>query len=204
MDLRDTGVLVSPSVEWVWSGFSHCGSDWVELISRLTEDAKRNMLILNTIGRLVRDGRQVIALGERVDHAKKLARAVNMEIPGAAEVITGSMPKKKREAALDRVRSGEARVMFSTKLADEGLDIPNLDALVLLTPSRNAGRTVQRAGRVLRSVGGKRRPVIVDIVDANISLLRSQARTRFFEAYRGLASDCVLPKWLNTKKRRTA
>jgi superfamily II DNA or RNA helicase len=94
--------------------------------------------------------------------------------------------------------------MFSTKLADEGMDIPDLDALVLLTPSRSAGRTIQRAGRVLRLVEGKRKPVIVDIVDANIGLLRSQARTRFFEAYRNIAPDCRLPQWLETKQRRIA
>jgi superfamily II DNA or RNA helicase len=202
-ELREAGVLVLPSVEWVRSEFRHDGDDWVELISKLTEDETRNRLIFNVIERLIRDGRQIIALGERVKHAECLARAINMGRPGTAEVITGSMSGKKREAAFARVKSGEARVMFSTKLADEGLDAPNLDALVLLTPSRSAGRTIQRAGRVLRSVDGKRQPVIVDIVDANVGLLRSQAKTRFFEAYRTLAPDCRLPEWLETKKRRS-
>jgi superfamily II DNA or RNA helicase len=109
------------------------------------------------------------------------------------------MTKKAREESIERMRSGTARVLFATKLADEGLDIPGLDALVLLTPSRNGARTTQRAGRTLRAVPGKPQPVIYDLADSRMGLLRSQARTRFFECYRKLAPGMRLPEWLNSR-----
>ncbi|MDR1579146.1 MAG: DEAD/DEAH box helicase [Synergistaceae bacterium] len=203
-ELRDAGVQVIPEIVWIRTDFYCPNDDWVSLIATLIKDERRNDLLIGVIKRLIDDGRRIIALSERVSHAETLAAAINDSRPGAAAVITGSMPKKKREAALERVKSGEARVMFSTKLADEGLDVPALDALVLLTPSRSGGRTTQRAGRILRSLDGKRKPLIIDIVDADVGLLRSQARTRYFEAYRNLAPGRGLPEWLERQSRRSA
>jgi len=205
-ELRTAGVLVTPQIEWVRTDFHYpYNDDWVSMISALVEDGQRNSLLIGVISSLIDDGRQIIALGERVKHVQYLAAAVNAIRPGAAEVITGSMSAKKRGAALERVKKGEARVMFSTKLADEGLDCPNLDTLILLlTPSRNAGRTTQRAGRILRSVDGKRQPVVYDVVDSSVGLLWSQARSRFFGVYRELSPGCRLPLWLDKPRKRAA
>jgi superfamily II DNA or RNA helicase len=200
-DLRNAGVLVVPRVEWVRTDFRSVTNDWTSLISELISDAYRNRLILGVVLKLLDDGRRIIALSERVAHAEYLAKAINLGQPGVAEVVTGQMGKSAREEAMRRIEGGKARILFSTKLADEGLDIPFLDAIVLLTPSRNGGRTMQRVGRVLRSVAGKRAPVIVDIVDASVGLLASQARTRFFEAYRSAAPGCGLPEWLANKRK---
>lgn len=200
-DLRNAGVLVTPEIRWVPTGFFSGCDEWVDLMGALTEDQGRNVLVLNLIESLIDDGRRIIALSERVAHVERLAGILNGRRPGVAALITGTMGKKAREAAMQSMRNGEARVLFATRLADEGLDMPDLDALVLLTPSRDAGRTTQRAGRILRSVPGKSQPVIYDLVDASIGLLASQARTRFFECYRELSPGCRLPEWLESRRR---
>ena len=202
-ELRDAGTLVVPEIQWIRTDFQHYGDDWTELIGDLTQDARRNGLLLGVVDRLLDDGRRIIALSERVNHAESLAGMVNRIRPGAAVVITGSMSKKKREEAFERMRNGDARALFSTRLADEGLDLPELDCCVLCIPSRSGGRTTQRVGRILRSIDGKRKPLVVDVVDARVGILWSQARTRFFEAYRTLAPGCELPDWL-MKKREAA
>jgi superfamily II DNA or RNA helicase len=202
-DLRRAGVLVVPDIEWMRTDF-YCSSDeWVDIIGALVKDEGRNRLIFGVINRLLNEGRQIIALSERVAHAEMLTRLINADRPGEAEVVTGSMSKKKRDAAMERTKSGEARILFSTKLADEGLDLPDLNALVLLTPSRNGGRTVQRVGRVLRAVPGKPQPVVVDMVDPHVGILWSQARSRYFDAYRQLAPPCRLPEWLEHSNKRS-
>ena len=150
---------------------------------------------------MIDGGRRIIALSERVSHAELLAGMVNRIRPGAAVVITGSTPKKKREEAFERMRNGDARVMFSMKLADEGLDLPELNCCILCTPSRSGARTTQRVGRTLRSIDGKRKPLVVDVVDASVGILWSQARTRFFEAYRTLAPGAHMPDWLSDRWR---
>jgi superfamily II DNA or RNA helicase len=202
VDLRRAGVLVIPRIEYVKTDFSCPFSEWVNIIDALTTNAERNTLILGIIEKALADGRQVLALTERVEHARHLAAMMESRCPGIVSLAVGAMGKRAREEAIERMRRGAARVLFATKLADEGLDIPGLDALVLLTPCRDGARTTQRAGRILRAVPGKAQPVIYDLVDSRVGLLQSQARTRFFESYRMLAPGMRLPPWL--KNRRSA
>jgi superfamily II DNA or RNA helicase len=89
-------------------------------------------------------------------------------------------------------------------LADEGLDAPILDAVILMTPQRSENRTIQRIGRVLRALDGKEQPIVIDIVDSAIGVLWNQARSRYFSAYRSLAPGCRLPDWLERSKREVA
>ena len=81
------------------------------------------------------------------------------------EALVGEVTAKKREAVLARVRSGELRVVVATQLADEGLDLPMVDAVVLAAPSSHKPATRQRVGRACRALEGKRTPIVVDVVD---------------------------------------
>ena len=56
-------------------------------------------------------------------------------------------------------------MLVATQLADEGLDMPSLDALILAVPQRNPGRLEQRVGRVSRSAPGKAAADVYDLVD---------------------------------------
>ena len=70
--------------------------------------------------------------------------------------------------------------------ADEGLDIARLERLVLATPARAEGRTVQRLGRLMRPHPGKREPVLYDLVDADDRSQRQfRARVRAYRRVLG-------------------
>jgi superfamily II DNA or RNA helicase len=69
-------------------------------------------------------------------------------------------------------------VLVASTLADEGLDIPRLERIVLAYPGRTRGRTTQRLGRLMRPHPGKSQPVLFDIVDANVPVLFRQFRER--------------------------
>jgi superfamily II DNA or RNA helicase len=193
--------LVTPQIEWIKTGFTCSPSlEWSEIISKLTEDDKRNRLALEVVMKALDDGRRVIALSERMAHVERLAGTLNRIRPGAAVLAHGRLGKKAREEAIQKISSGEAKVLFATKLGDEGLDIAALDALVLLTPSRDGGRTMQRVGRILRALPGKRAPVVFDLVDAGVGLLANQARARFFTCYRHLSPGARLPNWIENRR----
>jgi superfamily II DNA or RNA helicase len=68
-----------------------------------------------------------------------------------------------------------------------------------MTPQRSESRTAQRAGRVLRALDGKRQPLVIDLVDIEVGILRYQARSRFFGAYRQLSPGAHMPDWLNDR-----
>jgi superfamily II DNA or RNA helicase len=196
-ELEASGVLVVPRVEFVKTNFHYeYDDDFTDMITELVRDTGRNELIYSVIRQLLDDGRRVIALSGRVEHAEEFYRIFERVMPGIAALAVGTMKKGERAESIRRITDGEARVLFATSLADEGLDAPCLDALVLMSPSRSERKTIQQAGRIMRSVDGKRQPVICDLVDSRTPILRSQAHSRFFGVYRELSPGTRLPDWL--------
>jgi superfamily II DNA or RNA helicase len=173
------------------------------MITALVRDAKRNSLIFNVISRLLDDGRRILALSQRVEHCEMFYEAMERFRPGAAALAVGKQ-KKERVEGIRRITNGGAQVLFATQLADEGLDAPILDAVVLMTPQRSENRTVQRVGRVLRARDGKEQPIVIDVVDSSIGVLWNQARSRFFGAYLQLSPETRLPEWLLPQRKEVA
>ena len=69
-------------------------------------------------------------------------------------------------------------MLFSSSLADEGLDVPRASVLVLAAGGRSAGKLEQRAGRVLRPFEGKSAGVVHDFLDRGCLFGHAQARAR--------------------------
>lgn len=188
-DLQAAGVNVQPSLIWVETEFTYSGdpTEFTRLVTALTEDTRRNELALQLLEREAKAGHTVLALTARVKHARALAEALRGRGVGA-EALVGNVPADRREAMLAAFRAGDLSVLTATSVADEGLDVPELDRLVLLSPQRAAGRVTQRLGRLMRARPGKE-PVVYDFRDVRVGLLESQARSRWFGVYRHIVAD---------------
>jgi len=103
------------------------------------------------------------------------------------EVLTGRLSKRKHEQVMQQARSGRLRVIVATQVADEGLDLPELDRLFLATPCRSTAKVQQRIGRVMRPAEGKQDAVVYDFVDSQVGMLASQAKSRCYNVYSRLA-----------------
>ena len=101
-------------------------------------------------------------------------------------VLTGDVPKPEREDMLRSMRSGRSRIAIATQLADEGLDVPILDTLILAGGGRASGRTIQRVGRILRLHGDKQRPLVFDLVDPGPFESQFHARCRAYQDQLGI------------------
>jgi superfamily II DNA or RNA helicase len=143
----------------------------------LVADEVRNDLIADLATREATDGHTVLVLSGRVAHCRRLAKMVR-ERGVDAEVLVGAVKKSKRKEILDRFRSGELPVVVASTLADEGLDVPRMDRVILAFPSRTKGRTAQRLGRLMRPHPDKSGAVLFDIVDASVAPLLRQFRER--------------------------
>jgi len=157
-------------------------NNYGRLVNRLAKDAARNALIVQSV--LAHRGERSLVLSDRVDHCRVLAEGLfAANVPVA--VLTGELSKEDREAALGRFVSGEVTVLVATTaLVGEGFDLPAIDTVFLTTPNGNVARTTQALGRALRPSAGKTAGRIVDFVDAQVPLLRNQARKRA-GVYRG-------------------
>jgi superfamily II DNA or RNA helicase len=176
--LAADGQVVAPRIEWLNTGWEpeKRGQEWPKLITQMTTDEDRNVTIVHRVLAAVDDGRQVLVLSDRVDHCIFLAEQLS-EYSLKAVAFIGSVPKKKREAILEQANAREIDVICATTVADEGLDLPGLDTVMLTTPSKALNRVQQRIGRVMRPHPDKKEPMVIDLVDEPGSL-RGIARKR--------------------------
>ncbi len=93
----------------------------------------------------------VLVFTQYVDTARLLHRFLSEEgVPASLLLGKQHMGEEGQMKAVERVRSGEARVLVSTSVGEEGLDLPACDRVILYEPVPSEIRTVQRIGRTAR------------------------------------------------------
>ena len=75
--------------------------------------------------------------------------------------VDGKTPDDKRAAAISAVRSGKVKVLCNVELFTEGFDLPAIDAVILLRPTRSLAMFRQMLGRGTRP-SGRNKTVILD------------------------------------------
>ena len=172
---RDTGVQINRSC---------LDTDGTLVYSKLMEylvnDAKRSDRILSDLI----DNQQHfnLILSDRLLHLQQIMAAMPPEIRQYAVMIDGKMTSKKAKAdrirAIEEMRSGEKHFLFASyNLAKEGLDIPRLDRLYLVTPKKDYAVVTQSIGRIARTFEGKEDAVCYDYVD-DIQFCENQWKRR--------------------------
>lgn len=112
---------------------------------------------------------RTLVLVKQIEHGGQLAA----RIPCAA-YLTGKDTSDKRRQILRDMRSGALRCLVATSLADEGLDLPGLDTLVLAGGGKSTTRALQRVGRVIRvdPQNPGKQPRVYDFADEHPLLAR--------------------------------
>jgi superfamily II DNA or RNA helicase len=163
--LVEAGAIIVPEVRRIVTGWSPAeDAEYVEMVSSATQDQARNSVIVSLAAAAVAEGHTVLIQTERVEHVEHLGQLLQRMGVGSA-AVHGRLSGKVRTALLDSVARGMTPVLIATQLADEGLDLPRLDTLILGVPQRNAARLEQRVGRVARPAEGKAGAVVYDLCD---------------------------------------
>jgi len=102
-------------------------------------------------------------------HADYMADYFNEHGVKAASVHSDSALT--RSEALEQLSSGDISVLFSVDLFNEGMDLPQIDTVMLLRPTESNILFLQQMGRGLRQSEGKDRLVILDFVGNHHSFL---------------------------------
>jgi len=96
-------------------------------------------------------GKNNLILVSKIAHGRNIKKFLP-----EATFLTGHDSGKKRKKAIDSMRSGKLKVLIATTLADEGLDIKNLDVIHMAGAGASITRVPQRIGRVVRKSPGKK------------------------------------------------
>jgi superfamily II DNA or RNA helicase len=70
-------------------------------------------------------------------------------------VLTGSTPEKERRDFFQEFRKGKAKIIVTTTVLDEGVDVPDASVSIIMGGSGQPRQMIQRTGRVCRYEEGK-------------------------------------------------
>mmetsp|Transcript_118620 Transcript_118620/g.332173 ORF Transcript_118620/g.332173 Transcript_118620/m.332173 type:complete len:694 (+) Transcript_118620:65-2146(+) len=70
-----------------------------------------------------------------------------------AGILHGDIPQNSREVTMENFRNGKIKLLLATDVAARGLDVPNVDLVVMTHPPQDLDTYVHRSGRTAR--GGR-------------------------------------------------
>lgn len=154
--------------------------NYTKLITYLCESDARNDVIHECL--VAESDKSCLILSDRLEHLSSLMSVLPLRMRDKAVMISGKMTTKKgkaeREQALEDMRTGRKKYLFATySLAKEGLDIPCLERLFMVTPQKDYAVITQSIGRIARVCEGKADPICYDFID-NIGYLVKSYKKR--------------------------
>ena len=113
------------------------------------------------------------------DNATAYAIARRFLVP----VITHQTKVRERSAILAGLADGSYGAVVTSKVLNEGVDVPDANVAVVISGSGSVREHVQRLGRILRKRDGKR-ALLYELVTAATSEEHTSERRREHDAYR--------------------
>jgi Fanconi anemia group M protein len=120
---------------------------------------RTRILLAETLG--IEGGERVIVFTESRDTAETLTDFLAESFTVRRFVGQGDregsdgMTQKEQQETLERFRNGEFEVLVSTSVAEEGLDVPEVDLVLFYEPVPKGIRSIQRKGRTGRQKEGQ-------------------------------------------------
>ena len=121
--------------------------------------SQARILLAETLG--IDGGERAILFTESRDTAEALVDflsasfAVRKFVGQGDKEGSDGMSQAQQQATLDAFRNGEFEVLVSTSVAEEGLDVPEVDLVCFYEPVPTAIRSIQRKGRTGRQADGQ-------------------------------------------------
>ncbi|MNN01752.1 excinuclease ABC subunit B [compost metagenome] len=208
--LIDLGYLVPCTIYFVPNKQVFPGKNFQKLYKKaIVENKERNQAIVKIAHKMVttRDMTALILI-QQVAHGEELQKGLFELIPEESFTVKVQDPKSgkwtlvrvknveflsgqddaiRRRAVIQATKEKKVKVLIGSTIADEGLDVPSLDCLILAGGGKSSTRAFQRIGRVLRlykdPVTGepKKRAICFDFVDYTPTLRRhSRVREKLY------------------------
>ena len=120
---------------------------------------RARILLAQTLG--IGDGERVILFTESRDTAEALTEFLSDHFEterfvGQSDTDgSNGMTQTEQQDVLERFRDGGFEVLVSTSVAEEGLDVPEVDLVLFYEPVPTAIRSIQRKGRTGRQTEGR-------------------------------------------------
>ena len=131
-----------------------------------TNDSMQQAMNTKIFGHIVKQykriapGMQAVVYTYSIDSAIKIAAEFNSEGISAVEV-DGTTSKEKRDLAVRKFREQEIKILVNVNLFTEGVDLPNVDCVIMARPTASLALYLQFSMRCLNPRPGKT-AIIID------------------------------------------
>lgn len=128
-------------------------------------DQKRVDYLLKQIDYYGYCGKQArgLVFCSRRDEAKKLAKLFSQK-NHPSQALTNGDSEKRRSEVVKKLERGELEYIFTVDLFNEGIDIPDLNQIIMLRNTQSSIVFIQQLGRGLRKYPGKDYVTVIDFI----------------------------------------
>ncbi|KAJ3118615.1 hypothetical protein HK098_005899, partial [Nowakowskiella sp. JEL0407] len=109
--------------------------------------------------------KSTLVFAASVEHVLDLYSAFKICGVDSVGYVHGKMPVEKRFKMLKQYTDGDLEVLINCSILTEGVDIPNVDCILLARPTTSSALLCQMIGRGLRLHSGKTDCLIIDFHD---------------------------------------
>ncbi|QPI18362.1 DNA helicase [Enterococcus phage EFGrNG] len=161
----------------------------------IVDNVYRNSLIAKLTKKMYESGSGVLVIINRIEHGETISELLDAEgVPHY--FIHGELDSDLRDEKLQEMRDGHLKVMISSTIIDEGVDISGIDTLILGAGGKSLRQTLQRVGRGLRKKKtGENKVSVFDFYDLTNKHLKkhSEERRKIYEKEQFEIVDIPLP-----------
>lgn len=179
-ELINKGLLAQPIIRFIpvskkrftkGTTYSTIYKDYV------VENDERNELIIKHTISLISKGYTPLILFKQIKHGDILFKQMQNAGIGC-ELLNGNDSLERREEVKAMINDNKIKAILASVIFDIGINIPKLSALILAGGGRSYVKILQRAGRILRVLPGKKQVAILEFYD-QCKYLREHAEIRY-------------------------
>lgn len=131
----------------------------------IVKNRYRNDLLVQNAIKLLDMGRKPLLLFREIKHGQILADSFPADI--RMKLVSGKLKKNVRDEIRQDFKDGKIDLIIASTVYDQGIDLKELDALILCGGGKSTSRALQRIGRVIRGSPdtNKKDAIVVDTFD---------------------------------------
>jgi DNA repair protein RadD len=123
-------------------------------------DNNLEKVIINEVEKLEKESvKSILVFCPSVQEAKDLSTRIKN-----SKVVWGDMNSEERSKTLTQFNNQEFNVLINCEMLQIGYDNPNLEAIIMATPTNSVALYYQILGRALRIKEGKEKAIVLDLV----------------------------------------
>jgi len=129
--------------------------EWHKVVEKfILENKTRTKIILELLKHIINSNRNCLIVVERKEHGKKLEKEIKESFDENI-VRYISSDTKHNFRTIQEFNSGKFKILIATQLIEIGMDIPNLNTIIIASIGKSSIQLLQRIGRGLRLQEGK-------------------------------------------------